>query len=120
MTLTRLIALLLLLAVTIPIAIVSNAQEQPLLLNEVESDSPGTTDESCNYFEVLGQTPGASIPAGTIFLSLNLDVGNPGFVNTVANIGGQTLGSNGTLTGINTFEGPCTGRTFPAGTTLFS
>jgi hypothetical protein len=93
-----------------------------LLLNEVESDAPPINalapDDACDYVEVRGQNPGGVVPGGTLFLSVNLDAGNPGFVDTAINLGGQVVGSNGTITAVNTLEGPCVGRVYPAGTTL--
>lgn len=60
------------------------------------------------------------MPANTYFLSVNSDAGNFGFANQAINIGGQVIGSNGTLTLLNTFSGGCPGRDFGTGTTVLS
>lgn len=88
-----------------------------LLLNEVESDPPNDVGDRCQYVEILG-SPGATVPANTYFISINSDSSNFGFLNTVVDISGQTLGSNGTLTLINTVGGACPNRNFDAGTTV--
>ncbi len=92
-----------------------NASAQ-LVINEVESDPPAETDESCQYVELRG-TPGATVPAGTYFASIDGDSSVFGQLGFVSNLGGKILGSNGTITlviaGVT-----CAGRTFPAGTTV--
>lgn len=92
---------------------------QPILLNEVEIDPPSTISDACQYAEVSG-TPGSTVPANTYFLSVNSDAGNFGFANQAINLGGQVVGSNGTITLINTFSGGCPNRSFPTGTTVLS
>src|SRR5262245_58516365 len=85
-------------------------------LNEVEVDTPSEISEPCEYIEVLG-SPGATVPANTFFLSIDGDSGAFGLVNYIANIGGVQFGQNGTIT-IITNSDVCTGRTYPAGTTV--
>jgi large repetitive protein len=89
-----------------------------LLLNEVEIDPPNATSFACQYAEFRG-TPGEVVPAGTSFVSINGTPGNFGDVFLIAQLGGQTVGANGTITVINDVE-LCQNRTFPAGTTLVS
>ncbi|MBC7898444.1 MAG: carboxypeptidase regulatory-like domain-containing protein [Saprospiraceae bacterium] len=98
-----------------------NASAQTLLINEVEIDPPSTTTDACQYVEIRGSNPGGTVPANTYFLSVNSDGANFGFANQAINIGGQVIGSNGTITAINTAV-PCGSpvRTFPAGTTVFT
>lgn len=86
-----------------------------LLLNEVEFDAPNPANESCSYAEVRG-TPGSIVPAGVAFVSIDGDSASFGNVNFVANLGGVTVGSNGTITVINDLE-LCPNRVFPTGTT---
>lgn len=93
-----------------------------LLLNEVESDPPNDVGDRCQYVEIkgVGIVPGGTIPANTYFISINSDSSNFGFLNTAVNISGQTLGSNGTLTLINTVGGVCPNRMLDAGTTVLN
>ena len=86
-----------------------------LLLNEVEFDAPNPANESCSYAEVRG-TAGSVVPAGVAFVSIDGDSASFGNVNFVANLGGVTVGSNGTITVINDLE-LCPNRVFPAGST---
>lgn len=100
------------------IALQTDAAGQ-ILLSEIEIDPPSTTSEACQYTEIRG-TPGSVVPANTYFLSVNSDNGNFGFANQAVNFGGQTFGSNGTITLINTSFGACPNRVFGAGTTVFN
>ncbi|MDQ3130203.1 MAG: VCBS repeat-containing protein [Acidobacteriota bacterium] len=90
-----------------------------ILLSEIEIDPPSTTSEACQYTEIRG-TPGSVVPANTYFLSVNSDGGNFGFANQAVNFGGQTFGSNGTITLINTSFGACPNRVYGTGTTVFN
>ena len=101
------------------IAMQTDIAAQQLLINEIEIDEPSTISAACQYVELRG-TPGATVPANTFFLSINSDSGNFGFTNQATNLGGVTVGSNGTITLINTSQGLCPNRVFPAGTTLIS
>ena len=94
----------------------ANAQ---LLVNEVESDPPNQSGDRCQYVELRG-TAGSTVAANTYFISINSNTGNPGFLNAAVNIGGQTVGANGTLTLLNTVGGACPNRTYSAGTTVFN
>ena len=86
----------------------------------MEIDPPSVSSEACQYIEIRGQNPGGVVPAGTYFLSLNSDTGNPGFANVAVNIGGAVVGANGTITILNTaYSGGCN-RVFPAGTTVIN
>ncbi len=95
--------------------IVGSTHGQGLLLNEVEFDAPNDANESCQYVEVRG-TPGATVPAGVQFISVNGDSGSFGDILQPTSLGGRVVGANGTITIINDVE-LCDGRTFPAGTT---
>lgn len=95
-----------------------NAHAQ-LLVNEVESDPPVQVGDRCQYVELRG-APGATVAANTYFISINSDSSNFGFLNAVVNIGGQTVGSNGTITLLNTVGGACPNRTYANGTTNFN
>lgn len=88
---------------------------QGLLLNEVEFDAPNDANESCQYVEIRG-TPGATVPAGVQFISVNGDSASFGDILQPTPLGGRIVGANGTITIINDVE-LCAGRTFPAGTT---
>ncbi|MFN0141485.1 MAG: FG-GAP repeat domain-containing protein [Pyrinomonadaceae bacterium] len=94
-------------------AIAINAQA--LVLNEIEFDAPSSTSEACQYVEIRG-TPGATVPAGVQFISVNGDSGSFGDIQFPVSLGGRVVGPNGTITIINDLE-LCPGRTFPAGTT---
>jgi hypothetical protein len=87
-----------------------------LLINEIENDPPNQQSDSCQYVEIRGQNAGGVIPANTYFVSINSDNDNPGFVTQAVNIGGQTIGPNGTITLINTFNVPCPNRSYGATT----
>lgn len=92
-----------------------------LLINEAEIDTPDTSgNEGCQYIEIRGQNPGGVIPMGTYFLSVNSDAGNFGFASVAVNLGGAVVGSNGTITLINTLQGGCAGRSYPVGTTIIN
>ncbi|HXG82630.1 MAG TPA: hypothetical protein VNI84_01260, partial [Pyrinomonadaceae bacterium] len=91
-----------------------NAQ---LLVNEVLSDPPNQVGDRCQYVELRG-TAGAAIPANTYFISINSDTSNPGFLSAAVNVGGQTIGANGTVTLLNTVGGACPNRAYAAGTTI--
>lgn len=88
------------------------------VISEIEIDPPSAISEACQYVELRG-VPGAVIPANTYFLSVNSDSGNFGFANQAVNIGGLTVGANGTITLFNTSFGACPNRTYGAGTTRF-
>ena len=89
-----------------------NAQAS-LLVNEVEIDppNPNVISDRCQYVELRG-TPGATVPANTYFISINSDQSNFGFLNAAVNLGGQTVGANGTITLLNTVGGTCPNRTY--------
>ncbi len=101
----------------LPILIALPVSGQQLLLNEVEIDPPSTISDACQYAELRGN-PGTVVPANTYFLSVNSDAGNFGFANQAINVGGRTVGTNGTITLLNDLSGGCPNRVFPAGTTL--
>ncbi len=88
-----------------------------LLINEVEIDPPNPTviSDRCQFVELRGMA-GAAVPANTYFISINSDSDNFGFLNVAVNISGKTFGTNGTLTLLNSLQGDCPNRTFPAGT----
>lgn len=73
------------------------APSTDLHINEILHNPEGT-DAPNEYVEIKG-TPGATIPAGTYLLFIEGDTGtaNPGDVNSLFNLGGLTLGSNGFL-----------------------
>ena len=81
----------------------------------MEFDAPNPGNESCSYAELRG-APGSVVPAGVRFVSIDGDSASFGNVNFVAELGGVTVGSNGTITVINDLE-LCANRVFPAGTT---
>lgn len=85
-------------------------------LSEIEVDPPNATSDECQYVEIKG--PVGAVPVGTFFLSVNADSGNYGNSAIRINLSGVLVGSNGTITLVNTANGPCAGRTYPAGTTL--
>ena len=87
-----------------------------ILLNEVEVNTPNQISEPCEFAEVIG-APGAVIPAGTFFLSVDGDSGSFGFVNYMADLSNVVIGSNGSVT-IITNSDVCANRTYPAGTTI--
>jgi hypothetical protein len=96
----------------------AGANGQNLILNEIEADAPdAATQFSCQYVELRG-TPGATVPAGRYFVSINGASGSFGDVSFIVSLGGRTVGTNGTITIINDIKGTCPNRTFPAGTTL--
>ncbi len=100
------------------IAVLSQAAfSQQYLLNEIEIDPPAVGNDACQYSEIKGP-PGATVPGGIYFLSVNSDAGNFGFATQAVNIGGLTVGSNGTITLHNNFSGPCPSRTYSPQTTL--
>lgn len=99
------------------LAIASSSFSQGILINEVEIDPPSNTSDACQYLEVRGPA-GSTVPAGTYFASINSDLNGFGSANLIINLSGMTFGSNGTLTLVNTFSGPCPGRTYAAGTNL--
>jgi hypothetical protein len=91
-----------------------------ILLNEVEADPNGPNTLGCQYIELRG-TPGAAIPNGTFYLSIDSENAANGMVDESVNLGGKTFGSNGTIAIIQDETingGGCPGRTFPAGTTV--
>ena len=85
------------------------------MVNEVEFDAPNPGNEACSYAELRG-VPGSVVPAGVSFASIDGDSASFGNVNFVADLGGVTVGPNGTITVINDLE-LCANRVYPAGTT---
>ena len=84
-----------------------------LLINELKIN-PAGSDNGAEYIEVKG-TPGASIPTGTYFVSIEGDSGNTlGNATFVFDLGGRTLGSNGLLV----VAGNTNPYTFDAATTV--
>lgn len=70
-----------------------------LVISEVHFDPTFGDSDQDQYLEVRG-TPGATIDAGTYFVVVEGDAGssdNPGIINSVIDLGGLTLGSNGYL-----------------------
>jgi hypothetical protein len=102
-------------AIVLTFAMQTNSHAQ-ILLNEIEVDTPSGISEPCEYIEVLGK-PGSVVPPGIFFLSIDSDSGQYGFVDYIKDLGGVTFGSNGTIT-IVTSSDVCTGRKYPAGTTV--
>ena len=94
----------------------ANVDLRAQLLSEIEIDPPSTISDACQFTEVRG-TPGATVHAGTYFLSVNSDGGNFGFANQAVNLGGLVFGANGTITLFNTSFGECPNRTYGTGTT---
>ncbi len=93
---------------------------QSVILNEVEADAPDAgTQFSCQYVELRG-TVGATVAAGTYFVSINGASGSFGDVSFIVGLGGRVFGSNGTITIINELKGTCPNRVFPSGTTIVS
>jgi hypothetical protein len=93
---------------------------QQYLLNEVEIDPPSDISNSCQYAEIKVVNPSGAVPVNTYFLSVNSDGGNFGFANQAINFGGQTVGSNGTITLFNTASNACPNRVYGTGTTFLS
>lgn len=87
-----------------------------LLLNEVESDAPSDVSEACSYVEIRG-VAGTLVPNGTFFFSVDGDPGNFGALSFVQDLSNVTFGTNGTITLVTAGQA-CSGRSFPAGTTL--
>jgi len=83
------------------------------VLNEVVAD-PAGTDQPFEYVEIKG-APGATLPAGLYFVSIEGDSAAQGIADVVVDLGGQVLGSNGLLV-IKSNIG--TGHTIPAATTV--
>lgn len=96
--------------------VVGHAQGQ-LLISEIEADPGNQQNDSCQYVEIRG-TPGATVAANTWFVAIDSDSAFPGTLNVAVNIGGQIVGSNGTLTLVNTFGTACPNRTYGSGTTV--
>lgn len=105
------------LSFSLAIIILLNINADAQLLNEVEIDPPVDVGDRCQYVEILG-TPGGTVPANTYFISVNSDQDNFGFLNVAVNIGGQTYGSNGTLTLLNSLQGTCPNRSYGTATTI--
>ncbi|MEQ1763062.1 MAG: tandem-95 repeat protein, partial [Pyrinomonadaceae bacterium] len=97
---------------------VTDVPDVALLLNEVEGDAPDGNFE-CQYVELLG-APGYVVPTGTYFASINGASGSFGDLSFIIDLGGQVVGTNGTISIINELAGTCANRTFPSGTTLVS
>ena len=74
------------------------AADLGLKISEVHFDPTFGDAEQDQYFEVRGE-PGSTIRAGTYFVVVEGDAGtdNPGIINSVFDLGGLTLGSNGYL-----------------------
>ncbi|MBD2515327.1 DUF4347 domain-containing protein [Nostoc sp. FACHB-973] len=69
---------------------------QPILINEILFDPPGT-DSPKEYIELRG-TPGATLAAGTFLVGIEGDsASNPGAVQNIFNLSGKQFGSNGLL-----------------------
>jgi hypothetical protein len=83
------------------------------VLNEVVSD-PAGGDQPFEYVEIKG-APGATLPTGLYFVSIEGDSAAQGIADVVVDLGGQVLGSNGLLV-IKSDIG--TGHTIPAATTI--
>jgi Abnormal spindle-like microcephaly-assoc'd, ASPM-SPD-2-Hydin len=68
-----------------------------LYINELMFN-PSGTDAPNEYIEFRG-TPGVTLPSGTYFIAIEGDTGtpNPGDVNSIFNLSGLTIGSNGYL-----------------------
>lgn len=84
-----------------------------ILLNEIEVNPSVDVGDRCQYVELKG-TPGATIPVGYWFLSINYDQSNFGFVNASVPLEGQTFGSNGLVVLDNINGGDCPNRTLDA------
>jgi hypothetical protein len=108
------------LMILVTLAMQTNITAQQYLLNEVEIDPPSTISNSCQYAEIKVVNPSGAVPANTYFLSVNSDGGNFGFANQAINFGGQTVGSNGTITLFNNSFNACPNRIYGAGTTFLS
>jgi len=108
-----------LISVAFTVILISVSAQAQILVNEIEIDPPTDVNDRCQYVELRG-TPGAVVPANTYFISINSDQSNFGFLNTAVNVGGQTIGTNGTITLINTLLGTCPNRTYPAATTVLN
>lgn len=106
------------LAIALTLAMQADAAAQ-ILISEIEIDPPSTTSDACQYTEIRG-TPNSVVPANTYFLSVNSDNGNFGFANQAVNIGGQTVGANGTITLFNSSFGTCANRVYGSGTNLIT
>ncbi|MEQ1763066.1 MAG: DUF4394 domain-containing protein [Pyrinomonadaceae bacterium] len=116
-TIYKFIALILVLVGTFAAVELAAAGGPVLLLNEVEGDAPDGSFE-CQYVELRG-APGATVPNGTHFASINGAGGSFGDLSFIVDLSGRVVGSNGTITIFNNLnQTPCGGRTFPAGTTL--
>ncbi len=83
------------------------------VLNEVISD-PAGTDQPFEYVEIKG-APGATLPTGLYFVSIEGDSAAQGIADVVVDLGGQVLGSNGLLV-IKSELG--TGHPIPLATTI--
>lgn len=88
-----------------------------LLINEVEADPGNQQNDSCQYVELRGQ-PGATVAANTWFVAIDSDSAFPGALNVAVNIGGRVVGTNGTISIVNTFGSTCPNRDFGSSTTL--
>jgi hypothetical protein len=104
----------------ITLGVQTNVSAQQYLLNEVEIDPPSTISNACQFAEIRVVNPSGAVPANTYFLSVNSDGGNFGFANQAINFGGQTVGSNGTITLFNNGSLACPNRTYGLGTTFLS
>lgn len=68
-----------------------------LVINEIFFNPPGASDLPHEYVELRG-TPNMIIPNGTYFICVEGDTnGNPGTVQNVFDLSGQTIGGNGFL-----------------------
>jgi hypothetical protein len=85
-----------------------------VILNEVIVNPPGS-DGPFEYVEVKG-IPGATIPNGTFFVSIEGDSGAVGMADIVIDLSGQTMGSNGLLV----IKADVGGYTIPAETTVIT
>jgi hypothetical protein len=86
------------------------------LLNEIEANPPGTSDNRYEYVELRG-VPGASLNNVYLVVFGGVSTNNPGTADLVVNLSPYSLGSNGLLV-VAGVAG--TGHWLGAGTTLVS
>jgi autotransporter-associated beta strand protein len=84
------------------------------LLNEIEANPPGTSDDRYEYVELRG-VPGASLNNVYLVVIDGISTNNPGTADLVVNLSPYALGSNGLLV-VKSPSG--TGHALAAGTTL--
>ncbi len=97
-------------------AAAANASAQ-LLLNEVESIAPNTQSAACSYVEIRG-APGAVIPRGTFFFSVDGDIGVKGQLSFIRDLSGVKVGPNGLVTLVTKGQ-QCSGRDYSTSTVVY-